>query len=81
MTFGDVDYLPGGLFMDMPDLEEVVFDGMIGHFDCTFILSCTRLKSVVFRGPISSTGGPGLLSNTPAIEKVAFESVVVDPGI
>ena len=81
VTFGDVDYLPGGLFMDMPDLEEVVFDGMVGHFDCTFILSCPRLKSVVFRGPISSTGGPGLLSNTPAIEKVAFESVVVDPGI
>lgn len=70
VTFGDVDYLPGGLFMDMPDLEEVVFDGMIGHFDCTFILSCPRLKSVVFRGPISSTGGPGLLSNTPAIENL-----------
>ena len=81
VTFGDVDYLPGGLFMDMPELEEVVFGGMIGHFDCTLIMNCPKLKSIVFKGPVSSTGGPGFLYNLPSLESVVFESVVVDLGI
>lgn len=81
ITFGNVDYLPGGLLMNIPNLEEVVFDGMIGHFDCTLILDCPKLKTVTFRGPVSSTGGPGFLYNLPNLEKVVFESVVVNSGI
>lgn len=81
ITFGDVDYLPGGVLEDFPNLEEVVFSGMIGHFDCTFISDCPKLKSITFKGPISTTGGPGLLYNLPSLEKVVFESVVVNLGV
>lgn len=81
ITFGDADYLPGYVLNDFPNLEEVVFDGMIGHFDCTFIAHCPKLKSITFRGPVSSTGGPTFLYNLPNLEKVVFESVVVDLGL
>ena len=47
VIFGNVDYLPGALLRDMPALEEVVFDGMIGHFDCTLIMNCPNLKKIV----------------------------------
>lgn len=81
ITFGNVDYLPGALLSDMPELEEVVFNGMIGHFDCTLISDCPKLRTIVFKGPISSTGGPGLLYDLPSIENVIFESVVVNLGV
>lgn len=81
ITFGNVDYLPGGLLRDIPNLEEVVFDGMIGHFDCTLTSNCPKLKSVVFKGPVSSTGGPAFFYNLPNLEKVVFESVVVNLGL
>lgn len=81
ITFGDVDYLPGYVLNDFPNLEEVVFDGMIGHFDCTFIAHCPKLRTITFRGPVSSTGGPTFLYNLPNLEKVVFESVVVNLGL
>lgn len=81
VTFGDVDYLPGGLLQNMPNLEEVVFNGMIGHFDCTLISNCPNLKTIVFKGPISTTGGPGFLYDLPNLETVVFEGVVVDLGV
>lgn len=81
VIFGNVDYLPGALLRDMPALEEVVFDGMIGHFDCTLIMNCPNLKKIVFKGPISSTGGPGFLYELPNLESVVFESIVVDLGV
>lgn len=81
ITFSNVDYLPGYVLSDFPNLEEVVFDGMIGHFDCTFIANCPNLKSITFRGPVSSTGGPGFLNNLPNLEKIVFESVIVNLGL
>lgn len=81
ITFGNVDYLPGGLLSGLPNLEEVVFDGMIGHFDCTLISNCPKLKKVTFKGPISSTGGPALVYNLPDVEEVVFKSVVVNLGV
>lgn len=81
VTFSDVDYLPGDVISRMPNLEEVVFNGMIGHFDCTLISNCPNLRSIVFRGPVSSTGGPGFLYGLPNLEKVVFENIVVDLGI
>ena len=81
ITFGNLDYVPGGLLRNLPNLEEVVFDGMVGHFDCTLISDCPKLKTIIFRGPVSSTGGPGFLYNLPSLEKVIFESVVVNLGI
>lgn len=81
ITFNNVDYVPGGLISGLPNLEEVVFNGMVGHFDCTLISHCPKLKSIIFRGPVSSTGGPGFLYDLPNLEKVEFESVVVDLGV
>lgn len=81
ITFGNVDYLPGGLLDGLPNLEEVVFNGIVGHFDCTLIMNCPKLKSVIFKGPVSTTGGPGFLFNLPNLEKVVFESVVVNLGV
>lgn len=81
ITFGNIDYLPGGLLFYMPELEEVVFNGMVGHFDCTLVSNCPKLKKITFRGPISSTGGPGLVYELPSLDSVIFESVVVDLGV
>lgn len=81
VTFGNVDYIPGGLCMDMPMLEEIVFNGHIGHFDCTLVANCPNLKKITFRGPVSSTGGPGFLYNLPELDSVIFEGVVVDLGV
>lgn len=76
ITFGNVDYLPSFLLDSLPNLEEVVFNGMIGHFDSTIASNCPKLKSIIFRGPISTTG-TDLIYNLPNLEKVVFESVVV----
>lgn len=77
VTFGNVDYLPGALFMNMPALEEVFFDGMIGHFDCSMAISCPRLRSITFSGPVASMGS-GMLYNLPNIKEVRFESIAID---
>lgn len=81
VTLGNVDYLPGGFLYGLPKLEEVIFEGMVGHFDCTLIIDCPNLKRIVFKGPVSSTGGPVLLYNLPNLESVEFESVVADLGV
>lgn len=81
ITFGNIDYLPGGLLFDMPELEEVVFNGMVGHFDCTLVSNCPKLKKITFKGPISTTGGPGFVNKLPNLDSVIFESVVVDLGV
>lgn len=78
ITFGNVDYLPGGLFMGMPELEEVVFDGLIGHFDCTMAQYCPKLKKITFRGPVGSTGGGAIIYSNPAFENIIIESVIID---
>lgn len=80
VTFGNIDYIPGGVCSDMPMLEEIIFDGRIGHFDCTLVSNCPRLRKIFFRGPISTTGGPGFLYNLPKLDSLIFESVVVDFG-
>lgn len=81
ITFGNVDYLPGGLLYGMPALEEVVFDGFVGHFDCIMAGDCPNLRKITFRGPVSSTGGPGFLYDLPNLEEVEFNGVVVDFGV
>lgn len=81
LTVGNVDYLPGWFVAQMPQLEEIVFEGMIGHFDCEFLAACPKLKKVVFKGPVSSTGGPLVVARMPELDSVIFESVVVDLGV
>lgn len=81
IRFGNVDYLPGGLFSEMPQLEEVVFDGMIGHFDCVMAMRSPKLRKITFNGPISSTGGPGIFYDLTNLDSVIFNSVVVNMGV
>ena len=81
VSFGDVDYLPGGLFMNNNTIEEIEFNGMVGHFDCSLVISCPNLRKIVFHGPVSSTGGPGFAYDCPQLDSVVFEGAVVDFGL
>jgi hypothetical protein len=76
VTLGNVDYIPGGAFDNMQKLEEIVIDGMVGHLDCAFAIKCPNLKKVVFKGSISSTGGPGFVFDCPKLSTVIFEGSV-----
>lgn len=76
VTLGSVDYLPGASFMGMPQLEEVVINGLVGHFDCTFVLYCPKLRKITFNGPVSDMGGPQFKSNCPELETVVFNGLV-----
>ena len=81
VSFGDIDYLPGGLFMNNETIEEIEFNGLIGHFDCCLVLNCPNLRKIVFHGPVSSTGGPGFASKCQQLDSVIFEGPVVDFGL
>lgn len=81
VSFGDIDYMPGGLFRNNNTIEEIEFNGLIGHFDCSMVLNCPNLRKIFFRGPISNTGGPVFAYNCPQLDSVVFESAVVDFGL
>lgn len=81
VSFGNIDYIPGGLFRNNNTIEEIEFNGLIGHFDCTLVANCPNLRKIVFHGPISSTGGPGFAHNCPKLDKVIFEGAVVNFGL
>lgn len=74
----NVDYMPGGTFNGMQNLEEIVINGLVGHFDCYFVGHCPKLRKVVFNGPVSSTGGPGFKYDCPQLDSVIFNNVVVN---
>lgn len=78
VIINNVDYMPGGTFGGMENLEEIVVNGRIGHFDCWFVGHCPKLRKVVFNGPVSSTGGPGFKYDCPQLDSVIFNNVVVD---
>lgn len=81
IRYGNLDYMPSGAFADMPNLEEIIFDGMIGHIDGYMISNCPRLRRVVFNGPILSTGGRIFAQNCPQLEEIQFNSFVVGLGL
>ena len=81
VSFCDIDYIPGGLFRNCETIEEIEFNGMIGHFDCSLVSNCPNLRKIVFHGPVSSTGGPMLAYNCPKLDSVIFESAVVSFGL
>lgn len=81
VSFGDIDYLPGGLFYNNNTIEEIEFNGLVGHFDCTLVGHCPNLRKIVFHGPISGTGGPVFAYNCPQLDSVIFESTVVNFGL
>ena len=81
VSFGDIDYMPGGLFRNNKTIEEIEFNGFIGHFDCSLVIDCPNLRKIVFHGPISSTGGHGFAHNCPQLDSVIFEGAVVNFGL
>lgn len=76
----DVDYVSGGSFNNLPDLEEIVFEGLVGHIDGYVINDCPKLKRIIFRGPVASTGGSQFVKNCPELEEVSFEGLVFNTG-
>ncbi|MDE6300869.1 MAG: transglutaminase-like domain-containing protein [Muribaculaceae bacterium] len=81
VSFGNIDYIPGGLFWNNKTIEEIEFNGLIGHFDCSLVLNCPNLRKIIFHGPISGTGGPGFAHNCPQLDSVIFEGAVVNFGL
>ncbi len=81
VTLGNVDYMPGCSFAGMEKLEEIVVNGMVGHFDCWFVGHCPKLRKVTFNGPISSTGGPSFKQDCPRLENVEFNGLVIEFGL
>ena len=77
VSFGNIDYVPSGLFQWNNTIEEIEFNGHVGHFDCTLVAHCPNLRKIVFRGPVSSTGGPTFAYDCPQLDSVIFENVVV----
>lgn len=80
LEYGDVDYIQGGSFVDCKNLEEVVFNGLVGHMDGYVFTNCPRLKRIIFRGPVNSTGGPQFVKDCPALEEVRFDGLVFGSG-
>lgn len=70
VRYGDTGYIPSRSFYNLPELEEIIFDGMIGHIDGYMIENCPKLKRVVFNGPILSTGGQIFASNCPNLKEI-----------
>lgn len=70
VRYGNLDYMPSHSFYNLPELEEIVFDGIIGHIDGYMIENCPKLKRVVFNGPILSTGGEVFASKCPNLTDI-----------
>ncbi len=82
VRYGDMDYMRSGAFRQRtPDIEEIVFDGMIGHIDGYQIENCPRLKRVIFNGPILSTGGTVFADSCPELEEIQFNGLVFGHGL
>lgn len=80
IAYDNVDYVPGHTFADLPELEEVVFNGLVGHTDGYMFFDCENLKNVTFNGPVISTGGSLYLRNCPKIKNVTFNDLVISTG-
>ncbi len=72
------DYIPARSFYNLPEVEEIVFDGFIGHIDGFQIDNCPKLKKVTFNGPIFSTGGLQFAQNCPELTEVAVNKLALN---
>lgn len=78
LKFGNVDYLSSNAIQGLATLQTLTFQGTIGHMDGEVIADCPQLLSVLFEGPVLSTGGPVLIKNCPQLEQVTFFSALLD---
>ncbi len=77
ITYGDIDYVPSRSFHNNSVVEEIVFEGLVGHIDGYQIENCPKLKRVIFRGPVNTTGGPQFAKDCPLLEEIRFEGLVI----
>lgn len=80
LTYGDFDYIPAQSFNNLPELEEIVFDGMVGHMDGYIVNNCPKLRRIIFRGPVATTGGAQFVKDCPELEEVVFDGLVLATG-
>lgn len=80
ISYGDVDYVASGSFVNLPDLEEIVFEGLVGHIDGYTVTNCPKLKRIIFKGPVASTGGAQFVKDCPELEEVSFNGLVFATG-
>ena len=86
ITYGDVDYVPAQSFNNLPELEEIIFGGLVGHIDGYTVNNCPKLKKIIFSGPVNTTGGSQFTSNCPALENISIGGLalwfgnVANPG-
>ena len=77
ISYGDVDYCEAQSFTGLPELEEIVFEGMVGHIDGYNIKDCPKLRRVEFRGPVNTTGGAEFTANCPELEEISIDGLVL----
>ena len=75
VRYGDLDYMPAQSFKNLPELEEVIFDGFVGHIDGYVFDNCPKLKRVVFNGPVFSTGGNVFATNCGQLTEVEVNNL------
>ncbi len=80
VRYGDMDYMMSGAFNDLSEIEEIVFDGMIGHIDGYLVTNCPKLRRIIFRGAINTTGGQQFVKDCPLLEEVRFDGLVISSG-
>lgn len=80
ITYGDFDYIPAKSFNNLPELEEIVFDGLVGHIDGSIVMNCPKLQRIIFRGPVATTGGSMFVKNCPELKEVVFDGLVLSSG-
>ncbi len=80
VTYSDMGYMMSGAFKNLTDIEEIIFDGMVGHIDGYTVSNCPNLKRVIFRGAVNTTGGPQFVENCPQLEEVRFDGLVIAMG-
>ncbi len=78
--YGSMDYMMSAAFKDLTDLEEIIFEGVVGHIDGYVITNCPKLKRITFRGPINTTGGQQFVKDCPMLEEVRFDGLVMSTG-
>lgn len=80
IKYGDLDYIASRAFTDMKDLEEIIFAGSVGHIDGYTVKNCPKLRRIIFKGPVLSTGGSEFVKDCPELEEVRFENLVFATG-
>lgn len=76
LTFRNMDYISAYTFCNLPALEELNFNGMVGHIDGYCVESLPRLRSIRFGGTVLSTGGSQFVKDCPELERVVFDGTV-----